>query len=132
DTRGRRRVLALSLPIATAALVVSFMVGGWPMWLAAFFGGLIGGMAYPAFSVYRNELFPTGRRGQTSGIIAAMALVGGSIGLIIAGQLLDRGWSYGSVMGMLAVGQVVAAVIVFTTYPETAHKSLEEINPVDA
>lgn len=132
DTRGRRRVLALSLPVATAALVVSFSVGHWPMWLAAFLGGLIGGMAYPAFSVYRNELFPTGRRGQTSGIIAAMALVGGSIGLIIAGVLLDRGWSYGAVMGLLACGQVVAALIVFTTYPETAHRSLEEINPQDA
>jgi MFS family permease len=112
--------------------VLSFTTGGWPMWMAAFFGGLIGGMAYPAFSVYRNELFPTGRRGQASGLIAAMALIGGSIGLIVAGQLLDRGWSYGAVMGMLASGQVVAALIVFFTYPETAHRSLEEINPVDA
>jgi MFS family permease len=132
DTRGRRRVLALSLPFATAALVVSFMVGGWPMWLAAFCGGLIGGMAYPAFAVYRTELFPTGRRGQAGGMLAAMALIGGSIGLIVAGQLLDRGWSYGRVMGTLACGQVVAAIIVFVTYPETAHRSLEDINPEDA
>ena len=35
-------------------------------------------------------------------------------------------------MGLLACGQVVAALIVFTTYPETAHRSLEEINPQDA
>ena len=132
DMRGRRRVLALSLPLAAAALVGSFAVGGWPMWVAAFFGGLIGGMAYPAFSVYRNELFPTGRRGQASGMIAAMALVGGSIGLIVAGLLLDRGWSYGQVLGMLACGPLVAAGIVFFTYPETAHRSLEEINPQDA
>ncbi|MBI5088473.1 MAG: MFS transporter [Actinobacteria bacterium] len=132
DTRGRRRVLALSLPVATAGLVLSFSIGGWVMWAAAFVGGLLGGMAYPAFSVYRAELFPTGRRGQANGLIAALALVGGSVGLIVAGQLLDRGWSYGSVMALLACGQVAAATIVFTTYPETAHRSLEEINPQDA
>jgi MFS family permease len=132
DIRGRRRVLALSLPLATAMLVISFMVGGWPMWVAAFFAGLIGGIAYPAFAVYRTELFPTGRRGQAGGMLAAMALIGGSLGLIAAGLLLDRGWSYGSVMGMLASGQVLAALIVFLTYPETAHRSLEEINPQDA
>ena len=30
------------------------------MWAAAFLGGLLGGIAYPAFAVYRTELFPTG------------------------------------------------------------------------
>ena len=86
---------------------MSFVVGGWPMWVAAFFGGLLGGIAYPAFSVYRTELFPTGtprpgrrvrsRRWRWSAAAS---------GLITAGQLLDRGWSYGSVMGMLASGQL--------------------------
>ncbi len=132
DTTGRRRLLALSLPIATALLVASFTTGGWPMWMAAFGGGLIGGMAYPAFSVYRTELFPTARRAQAGGLIAAMALIGGSIGLLLAGELLDRGWSYGAVMATLAIAQVFAALIVFTTYPETAHRSLEELNPEDA
>ena len=132
DTAGRRRLLATALPVATALLVISFATHGWPMWLAAFGGGLVGGMAYPAFAVYRTELFPTGRRGQAGGLIAATALVGGSLGLIVAGALLDRGWSYARVMGMLAIAQVAAAVIVYTTYPETAHRSLEEINPQDA
>jgi MFS family permease len=132
DTTGRRRMLAISLPLATTLLVLSFMTGGWPMWVAAFGGGLVGGMAYPAFAVYRTELFPTARRGQAGGTIAATALVGGSIGLLLAGWLLSRGWTYGSVMGTLALGQVAAATIVFTTYPETAHRSLEEINPQDA
>ena len=132
DTTGRRRLLAVSLPAATLLLVASFTVGGWPMWLAAFAGGLVAGMAYPAFAVYRTELFPTGRRGQAGGVIVATALIGGSLGLIAAGVLLDLGWSYGAVMGTLALGQAVAATIVLTSYPETAHRSLEEINPEDA
>ncbi len=132
DTAGRRRVLAVSIPFATFGLVMSFMVGGVVMWIAAFVGGLLAGIAYPAFSVYRTELFPTARRGQAGGFIVAMALVGGSIGLLVAGHLLDRGWSYGATMGLLACAQLVTAVVVFTTYPETAHRTLEEINPEDA
>jgi len=132
DTAGRRRVLAVGLPLATSSIVASFHVGGWAMWLAAFLGGLFGGVAYPAFAVYRTELFPTGRRGGAGGFVAATALVGGSAGLLLAGSLLDRGWSYGSVMAMLAGGQVVAAAIVLRTFPETAHRALEEINPEDA
>lgn len=132
DTSGRRRVLAITLPAATSGLVVSFWFGGWVMWLSAFAGGFLGGIAFPAFSVYRTELFPTGRRGQAGGLIAALALVGGSVGIVIAGQLLDRGWSYGATMTVLALAQVITASIVFLTYPETAHRSLEDLNPQDA
>jgi methionine-rich copper-binding protein CopC len=34
-------------------------------------------------------------------------------------------------MGLLACAQLVTATVVFTTYPETAHRTLEEINPED-
>jgi MFS family permease len=129
DTAGRRRVLAVSFPVATGALVLSFTVGGPLMWLSAFVGGLVAGIAYPAFSVYRTEMFPTGRRGQAGGLVMAAALVGGSVGLLLAGFLVDRGWSYGRTMVTLAVAQLVTAVVVFTTYPETAHRTLEELNP---
>jgi MFS family permease len=132
DTAGRRRVLAFSIPLATAGLVTSFIVGGIVMWAAAFVGGLLAGVAYPALSVYRTELFPTARRGQAGGFIVAMALIGGSVGLLLAGHLIDRGWSYGATMGLLACAQLVTATVVYITYPETAHRSLEEINPEDA
>jgi len=131
DMTGRRRVLALALPLATALLVTSFSIGGPMMWVSAACGGFCGGIAYPAFAVYRTELFPTARRGQAGGFLAALALIGGSVGLLLAGYLLDHGWSYAQVMGMLAGGQIVAAVVALTTYPETAHRALEEINPED-
>jgi MFS family permease len=132
DTTGRRRVLAATMPAATALLVLSFIVGGPLMWASAFLGGLLGGVAYPAFAVYRTEMFPTGRRGQAGGLLATAALLGGSVGLLLAGWLLDQGWSYGQVMALLATGQVVAATIVLARYPETAHRALEDINPEDA
>ncbi|MEN9506607.1 MAG: hypothetical protein RI958_2533, partial [Actinomycetota bacterium] len=125
-------VLAGGIPVATLGIVTSFAVGGWAMWASAFVGGLVAGMSFPAFSVYRTELFPTGRRGMAGGLIAALALLGGSVGLIVAGALLDAGWSYGQTMMVLAAAQVVTAAVVLVTYPETAHRSLEDINPEDA
>ena len=47
------------------------------------------------------------------------------------GTLLDRDWSHGRVMGLLASAQIVVVVIVLVWYPETAHRELEDLNPED-
>ena len=131
DAVGRRVVLLTCLPLSTFFLVGAFAVGGPLMWLGAFLGGITAGLAYPAFTVYRAELFGTGTRGRANGWITAVSLAGSSVGLIAAGYLLDHGWSYGAVMGVMGIGQLVAAVIAFLAYPETAHLSLEQLNPED-
>ena len=64
-------------------------------------------------------------------MILASALIGGSISLLITGAIVDGGTSYGPVMLALVVGPVIVALIVFFTYPETAHRELEELNPED-
>lgn len=98
------------------------------MWITAFAGGLAGGIAYPALAVYRSELFPTGNRGRAAGLLTVAALLGGVIGLLATGSLLDGGWSHGSVMALLATGQIVAVALVLAGLPETAHRDLEEIS----
>lgn len=132
DFRGRRRLIATAIPVATVLVLASFVVGGAPMWLSAFGGGFIGGVAYPALAVYRAELFPTGNRGRAAGLLTASALIGGIGGLLLVGQLLDRGQSYGQVIGVVAIAQVVVVLIVLTRFPETAHRELEDLNPEDA
>jgi MFS family permease len=82
--------------------------------------------------VYQAELFPTGNRGRANGLITALSLGGSSVGLLIAGELIDRGWSYGATMLSLGSAQLVAALIVLVAYPETAHQELEALNPEDA
>lgn len=131
DVKGRRRVLAVTLPLSTVFLVGAFSVGGAPMWFGAFLGGFLGSVAYPALAVYRAELFPTVNRGRAAGFLSATALVGGIGGLLLAGALLDGDWRYGQVMGLLGLGQLVAVAVIWTSYPETARRSLEELNPVD-
>ncbi|MEO5901542.1 MAG: MFS transporter [Ilumatobacteraceae bacterium] len=131
DVVGRRALLLVCLPLSTVFLVGAFAVGGPVMWAGAFLGGITGGLAYPAFNVYRTELFPTGNRGRANGWITAVSLAGSSVGLLLAGYLLDRNWSYGRVMALMGVGQLIAAIVAFVAYPETAHVELEDINPED-
>ena len=132
DIVGRRAVLAICMPVSTLLIVGSFSYGGSTMWLLALLGGLLAGAAYPAFTVYRTELFPTGNRGRANGYITALSLAGSSVGLIAVGGLVDRGWTYGKAMLLVGLGQLIAAVIAFVAYPETAHLELEQINPQDA
>ena len=128
DRRGRRRLIAMSLPFAALLIVASFSIGGLPMWITAFCGGLLGGVAYPALAVYRAELFPTGNRSRAAGLLTVAALLGGIAGLLGAGALLDTGWDYRSVMGLLMFGQVIAVILVVVGLPETAQRELEEIS----
>ena len=132
DIRGRRRLIAVTIPVATALVLTSFTVDGAPMWLSAFGGGFVGGIALPALAVYRAELFPTGNRGRAAGLLTASALIGGIAGLLIVGRLLDAGGTYGQVIGLVALAQLVVVVVVLTQFPETAHRTLEELNPEDA
>jgi MFS family permease len=101
------------------------------MWLAALAGGVALGVAYPATGVYRGEMFATRGRGTASGLVTTASLLGGSVGLLAAGVLVDRGASYGDVMALLALGPLAASVVILVAYPETAHRALEELNPSD-
>jgi MFS family permease len=132
DIVGRRAVLLICMPLSTLLIVGSFSSSGASMWMFALLGGMLGGAAYPAFTVYRTELFPTGNRGRANGYITAISLAGSSVGLLLVGALVHRGWSYGQSMLVVGFGQLLAAVVAYTAYPETAHLELEQINPQDA
>ncbi|MEQ1699216.1 MAG: MFS transporter [Ilumatobacteraceae bacterium] len=131
DTAGRKRMIAIFTPISTACVTGAFFVGGPAMWALSLTGGFSAAMAYPAYAVYRTELFPTGNRGTANGLVTATALLSGSVGIVLVGQLLDEGVSFGTLIAGVAIGQLLAAYIAFRHYPETAHLELEQLNPGD-
>ncbi len=131
DIKGRKPLIAVGLPLSTLAVVIAFSVAGPALWLFSLLAAVAGSMVFPALSVYRTELFPTGNRARAAGIITALALLGGIGGLVATGQLVDRGWAYGQVMAVMGVAQLVVTIIVYTSYPETAHRELEDLNPED-
>jgi len=101
------------------------------MWTTAVVAGLVFGTAYPAMAVYRGELFPTAKRSLAGGVIMTSALIGGSIGLVAGGFIIEANDSYAPTMFLMALGPVLSSVIVWKRYPETAHLELEDINPGD-
>lgn len=132
DTSGRRRLIAVTVPLGTAGIVGAFAVGGIALWVLSLVGGLLLSAAYPALAVYRTELFPTGNRSRAAGLVTAAALVGGIVGLVVMGRMLDDGRSYAGVLAILAIGQLIVTLLVVAAYPETAHLELEALNPEDA
>ena len=131
DTRGRRLLAAITFPLGAIVLSIAFRVSGPAMWIATLVGGMCLALAYPAMAVYRGELFPTLHRSFASSVIMTSSLLGGSVGLIGAGVFLGNETSYGNVMSLLAIGPVIAGLLIIATYPESAHLELEELNPQD-
>jgi MFS family permease len=131
DRRGRRVLSAITFPLGAILLTAAFSTSGQAMWLASVSGGVCLGLAYPAMAVYRGEMFPTLRRSFASSVIMTASLIGGSLGLIGAGYFLDSDFSYGTVMSWLAIGPIIAGILVYATFPESAHRELEELNPQD-
>jgi MFS family permease len=81
--------------------------------------------------VYGPELFPTALRGRAGGLLALAGLVGSAAGLLATGLLADRIGSVGPVIAVLAAGPLALAAVVLVAYPETAGRTLEDLNPED-
>jgi MFS family permease len=131
DVKGRRGVGAVALVAVAVGNILVFSLMGPGLWGAKLVTSILAGMALPALGVYAAELFPTSRRGGANGWISALSIVGSAVGLLVAGQLLDQGASYGSVMALLSLGPLLYAALVIVAYPETARRTLEDINPED-
>ncbi|MEJ7719650.1 MAG: MFS transporter [Ilumatobacteraceae bacterium] len=58
DAAGRRRLIAVALPLGTVLVAASFAVGGVAMWLAMTAGAVVGSIAFPAMAVYRTRAVP--------------------------------------------------------------------------
>jgi MFS family permease len=132
DVRGRRLLGAFAIASGAITTVLMFTVTGWPMWAWAVTGSVIGASAVPIIGVYRAELFPTGLRGRAAGLIDLVALCGSALGLIVVGRLADRWGGFAQPIALLAIGPLVVAGLVLIAFPETARRSLEDLNPEDA
>ena len=100
----------------------------WPIALCAI--GLASGLL-PALGVYRGEMFPTAVRAKAATISGAIGVLGGSIGILLAGWLRVRWGSFGPVMTVLWLGPLIAAAVVWKKFSEGTRQELESLNPED-
>ncbi|MEO9224515.1 MAG: MFS transporter [Acidimicrobiales bacterium] len=131
DARGRRPVAAFGIVAGSLLAVATLFSYGAVLWGLSIFAAVASASAVPAMAVFGPELFPTALRGRINGLLQIVAVVGSSIGLLLAGWLTDVFHRFGSAMALLAVGPALVAVLVVLAYPETSGQSLEDLNPED-
>jgi MFS family permease len=101
------------------------------MWVAATIGTLTGAAVTPAITVYGAELFSTGRRGAANGLLTAAGRIGAVIGLLAVGGLSEWLGRFGPAFAVVAIGPAILVILIVVAFPETAKRSLEELNPGD-
>jgi MFS family permease len=128
--RGRRAVGAVATFAGVAFTVLQYWAFGVMIYVWSTVGSIIGAAAIPALGVYGAELFPTEARGAANGGIGLLSRVGSVMGLVIAGELGDR-IGLSKAITYLGIGPVILTVLILVAYPETAHHTLEDLNPED-
>ncbi|MEL7209794.1 MAG: MFS transporter, partial [Actinomycetota bacterium] len=132
DVRGRRLVGGIALGLGVGLTALMYLSSGATIWVLSILGALIGAAAVPALGVYGPELFPTATRGRVNGLIALVSVIGSSLGLLATGFLSDAFDGLGPAVAVMAVGPALLVILIIVAFPETAHRSLEELNPEDA
>jgi len=122
DQHGKERLLVISLSL--------FLVGSLGAALAWNIGSLIAfrvvqgaaGAVFPlSFSIIKDE-FPPEKVGPAVGAVSAVFAVGGGLGLVLSGVLIDHlSWRW--IFWVGAVGVAAAVVLVYLFVPESPIKT---------
>ena len=127
DQYGKERVLLISLSVFFVGCVGASFAGS--IWVLIAWRALqgVGGAVFPlSFAIVRDE-FPAAKVGSAVGLISAVFVVGGGLGLVLSGLLLDHGsWRGIFVAGAVLVG--AAAVLVRVFVPESPVKTESRVD----
>lgn len=111
DMFGKRRLLVVSLIFFTLGSVVAALGSSLGVVVAGRVLQGVGGGIFPlCFGIIRDE-FPRERVGQSIGLISATLGIGGGLGLVIGGLLVDHA-SYHDIFWLSAAMSALAAVAV--------------------
>ena len=129
DRHGRRPVaiaFAAGFGVVTAAFYSLPGVLAPLLWILLIFG-LMGTTV--TLQAYGAEMFPTSQRSTASGVRAFATTLGIVTGLAAVSALFALLQSNWTAILVLASGALVAALLVWGAFPETAGRPLEEIAP---
>jgi EmrB/QacA subfamily drug resistance transporter len=121
DMFGKRRMLVVSLAAFAAGSVVSALGSSLEIVvLGRVLQGVGGGIFPLCFGIIRDE-FPRERVGQSIGLISATLGIGGGVGLVIGGLLVDHA-SYHWIFWLAAAMSAAAAVAIELFIPESPNR----------
>ena len=122
DQYGKERLLVISLAVFFVGCVAAIFA--WNIWSLIAFRGVqgLGGAVFPLSFAIINDEFPREKVGTGVGMISAILGVGGGLGLVLSGVLIDQlSWRWLFVVGAAAVG--AAVVLVHRYVPESPIKT---------
>lgn len=131
DRRGRKPLGTGGLALGAAFGLFAYFVDGAMLWAVSLLSVWTLGASYPALRGYQTEMFPTRARARVGGWLDVISVTGSAIGLLVVGELATRWGSLGPALSVLIWGPLLAIVIIWFAFPETASRELEDFNPED-
>jgi MFS family permease len=129
DRYGRKPVCCSFLVLSLVGLVLFFVLARGPvelaLALAVAYAGAFG--AWPTGSAFGVELFPTALRALGSSAANLAMVMGQAAGFVLAAPLIGAVGDLSRAALVLALGPLLAAVLIATSFPETAGAELEAI-----
>jgi putative MFS transporter len=129
DRFGRRVMGPLFMFVTPLFAILMYTVPGpavIPAWVVRLFTQFAGLMVLHA---YGTELFPTSHRSAATSALTVASYLGGAGGLSLESVLYRLTGSYSNAIRLLSLVSLLAAVIMFASFPETAGRELEETAP---
>lgn len=129
DTYGKERLLLISLTVFLVGCVAAIFA--WDIWSLIAFRAIqgFGGAVFPlAFAIVYDE-FPAEKVGAGLGMVSAILGIGGGLGLVLSGVLVDYGsWRWLFILGAIVVG--IAVLGVWRYVPSSPVKTPSRLDPL--
>ncbi len=132
DRFGRRRMMLIGFAVFVGASLWATWAGSISELIAArALGGAGAAMFFPGTLATLTATMPDERRGTAIGLWAASASLGGTIGSLVAGGLIEVYW-FGSVFLATAIAGAVVGTMTWRFVPETNDPAHANIDPAGA
>ncbi|HKR98158.1 MAG TPA: MFS transporter [Candidatus Dormibacteraeota bacterium] len=131
DMLGRRRVLLIVLCALAAGTIICGTASSIMLLIVGRVLQGLGAGVYPlAFGIVRDE-FPTDRAAIGIALIAAILGVGGGLGIVLAGPIVQH-FSYHWLFWFPLIAIAVSLVAVIAVVPESSHRVAGHVNLMGA
>jgi EmrB/QacA subfamily drug resistance transporter len=132
DRFGRRRMMLIGFAVFVGAALWATWAGSIGELIAArALGGVGAAMFFPGTLATLTATMSDERRGTAIGLWAASASLGGTIGSLVAGGLIEVFW-FGSVFLVTAIAGTVVGTMTWRFVPETNDPAHANIDPAGA